>query len=125
MLTASPVALPFVASSATTPPMLCSGDETAAPVWMLPYIVGSFTTPGMLRMRVVLLKGDQPSRAISLGGRSVLTEGTPLTGEVLGTVITPALMVQGTSVTTDPALAYYFPLHLFPSTQSPPILEGG
>lgn len=65
------------------------GDESSVVVPGIPYISGSFVTPGVCTLTIQMLGADQTSKKTRVGGRPVILKGTTFTAKMQ--VMSPAM----------------------------------
>jgi hypothetical protein len=65
------------------------GDEKSVVVPGIPYMSGSFVTPGVCTLTIQMLGADQTSKKTRIGGRPVILKGTTFTARMQ--VLSPAM----------------------------------
>ena len=65
------------------------GDEKSVVCLGIPYVSGSFVTPGTCTLTIQQLGGDQLSRKTKIGGKAVIVKGTTFTAKMQ--VMSPAM----------------------------------
>ncbi len=65
------------------------GDEATVVVPGIPYMSGSFVTPGVCTLTIMALGADQTSMRTKIGGKPVIVKGTTFTAKMQ--VIAPAM----------------------------------
>lgn len=65
------------------------GDEKTVVLPGIPYVSGSFVTPGVCTLTIQQLGSDQISKKTTIGGKPVIVKGTTFTAKMQ--VMTPAM----------------------------------
>lgn len=65
------------------------GDELKVQLPGIPYMSGSFVTPGTCMLTIQALGGDQLSKKTKIGGKFVIVKGTTFTAKM--TIMSPAM----------------------------------
>jgi hypothetical protein len=102
------VAPTTITGSATTvtvagPAACVDGDEKSVVLAGLPYISGSFVTPGVCTLTIQSLGADQKSMKTKIMGKAVILKGTMFTAKMQ--VTAPAMQPAAPSPIPDPVVS--------------------
>jgi hypothetical protein len=79
------------------------GDEKTVMLPGIPYISGSFVTPGTCMLQIQSLGADQKSMKTKIMGKPVILKGTMFTAKM--TVMSPAMQPAAPSPIPDPVVS--------------------